>query len=142
MKLKCASNYLKILLLGIFLIINFNLNSVSTVRLSHGKQIGLKYGKTWFHNAESQFPEQWFEGQLLDHFDPNNNATWRQRYYVNMEHFDSENPQAPVFLMLEGETVASPGWLDESQMADNAKHYKAALVNLEHRYYGKSHPTR
>lgn len=90
---------------------------------------------------DSSIPAQWFD-QRLDHFDPTNTDTWKQRYFVSMKYFD-RNSDSPVFLQLGGEGEASPVWLEQGQVATNyAKHFKAAQVLIEHRYYGKSHPTR
>lgn len=83
--------------------------------------------------------EQWVE-QPLDHFSMNK-ATWKQRYFVNFEHF-GRTKDAPVFLYLGGEDEVTKGYLHWGQMYDNAKIYKAAIVMLEHRYYGESHPTK
>lgn len=45
-----------------------------------------------------------------------------------------------VFLMLEGESPMSAGWLQYSFMSEQAKKLKAAAFVLEHRFYGKSMP--
>ena len=51
---------------------------------------------------------QWFE-QTLDHFDTQNNATFKQRFQVNDTFF---NPSVPrVFLLLGGEGPANGAWL-------------------------------
>ena len=81
--------------------------------------------------------------QKLDHFDPSNDATWKQRYFAQMDVFDnSPSSKSPIFLMLGGEGQAPTYFLKTGQMVKNAKHYKAAMVMLEHRYYGEKHPTR
>ena len=81
--------------------------------------------------------------QKLDHFDPSNDATWKQRYFAQMDVFDnSPSSKSPIFLMLGGEGEVSEKFLIKGQIVENAKHYKAAMVLLEHRYYGKKHPTR
>src|SRR5699024_10207902 len=83
---------------------------------------------------------RWYHHRL-DHFDPQNTKTWKQRYFVNFQYANREN-DSPVFLLLGGEGEASPSWLVSGQMAANyGKHYNAILVLLEHRYYGRSHPT-
>jgi pimeloyl-ACP methyl ester carboxylesterase len=80
----------------------------------------------------------WFE-QRLDHFDPTNNRTWKQRYFVNDTLY---KPGGPVFLQLGGEGTADPIWLVEGQIATNyGVQFGALLIELEHRYYGESHPT-
>lgn len=48
----------------------------------------------------------------------------------------------PVFLMIGGEGEASAIWMVNGAWVDYAKKYKALMFQLEHRYYGQSHPTR
>ncbi|RWS18724.1 putative serine protease K12H4.7-like protein [Leptotrombidium deliense] len=82
---------------------------------------------------------QWMQ-QSLDHFNPADTRTWKQRYFVSDQHF---KPGGPVFLQLGGEGTADPVWLSEGQAATNfAKRYNAYSILLEHRYYGESHPTK
>ncbi|XP_049538730.1 putative serine protease F56F10.1 [Anopheles darlingi] len=85
-------------------------------------------------------PDQWFE-QILDHNDPTNEATWQQRYYVNDQFFDSSNPHSPVFLMIGGEGEATARWMHEGAWIHYAETHGALCFQLEHRFYGKSHPT-
>ena len=95
---------------------------------------------SYFYDSSSLPPAQWLD-QRLDHFDPINTKTWKQRYFADFKYFDRDG-EAPVFLQLGGEGEANPIWLEQGQVATNyGKHYKAANVLLEHRYYGKSHPT-
>ena len=77
--------------------------------------------------------EQWFP-QRLDHFDPLNNMTWQQRYFVN-ESYWSDKAKGPVFLMLGGEGPADPIWLAiNTDMMRNAEKYGALALMIEHRY--------
>ena len=83
---------------------------------------------------------QWYD-QRLDHFDPVNAKTWKQRYFVSLKAYN-RSANAPIFLQLGGEGEASPVWLEQGQIASNyAKHFQAGQFLLEHRFYGKSHPT-
>ncbi|XP_011313900.1 putative serine protease K12H4.7 [Fopius arisanus] len=82
-------------------------------------------------------PDMWFT-QNLDHFDPTNMQTWQQRYFVNEEFYKKDGP---VFLMIGGEGKASAKWMVEGQWIEYAKQYGAMCFQLEHRFYGKSHPT-
>ena len=48
----------------------------------------------------------------------------------------------PVFIQIGGEGPGiSDHWLTDGAWIEWAKEQKAALFILEHRYYGKSHPT-
>lgn len=46
-----------------------------------------------------------------------------------------------MFLMIGGEGDASAKWMVEGQWIEYAKQYGAMCFQLEHRFYGKSHPT-
>lgn len=64
-----------------------------------------------------------------------------QRYFVNDAFFKKSDPSAPVFLMIGGEGKANPVWMTAGAWIDYAKEFGALCLMLEHRYYGKSHPT-
>ena len=61
-----------------------------------------------------------------------------QRYFVNDTFY---KPGGPVFLMIGGEGTASPLWMVMGHWIDLAKKVNALCFQVEHRYYGKSHPT-
>ncbi|XP_076289250.1 putative serine protease K12H4.7 [Lasioglossum baleicum] len=81
--------------------------------------------------------EQWFT-QYLDHFNPTNPYTWQQRYFVNSSNYKQGGP---VFLLIGGEGAASAKWMKEGEWIDYAERFQALCFQVEHRYYGKSHPT-
>jgi hypothetical protein len=62
-----------------------------------------------------------------------------QRYFTNATFYKAGGP---VFLMIGGEGSANPAWMVAGQWLRYAKKYNAYCLMLEHRYYGKSHPTR
>lgn len=82
-------------------------------------------------------PDEWFV-QMLDHFDPTNTGTWKQRFYTNKEYYQ---PGGPVFLMIGGEGEATADWMVKGAWIQYAKEHNALCFQLEHRFYGKSHPT-
>ncbi|XP_077302469.1 putative serine protease K12H4.7 [Arctopsyche grandis] len=84
--------------------------------------------------------DQWFT-QNLDHFNPTETRTWNQRYFTNDQYFKANNT-GPVFLMIGGEGEASPEWMVAGTWIDYAKKMNALCFQLEHRYYGKSRPTK
>ncbi|CAG06389.1 unnamed protein product [Tetraodon nigroviridis] len=80
--------------------------------------------------------EQWFI-QRLDHFSADSRE-WKQRYFVNEAFY---KPGGPVFLMIGGEGAASPAWMQYGTWLTYAEKLGAICFMLEHRFYGKSHPT-
>lgn len=81
--------------------------------------------------------EQWFT-QMLDHFDPTNARTWKQRYFENTAYY---KPGGPVFLLIGGEGAANAKWMVEGQWIEYAKQFGALCFQIEHRFYGQSYPT-
>ncbi|XP_076060086.1 putative serine protease K12H4.7 [Oratosquilla oratoria] len=81
---------------------------------------------------------EWFD-QKLDHFDPTNLQTWKQRYFTNDTFYV---PGGPVFLMIGGEGPASPNWMVTGSWIEYAKKLNAFCLMLEHRFYGESQPTK
>lgn len=79
--------------------------------------------------------EFWFN-QTLDHFSPFDHRQFRQRYYEFLDHFRS--PDGPIFLKICGES--SCNGIANDYISVLAKKFGAAVVSLEHRYYGKSVP--
>ncbi|XP_068085751.1 putative serine protease K12H4.7 [Anabrus simplex] len=76
--------------------------------------------------------------QKLDHYDPTSNVTWKQLYFASNTYY---KPGGPAFLFISGEGPASASWVQGGQMVDLAEAHGAIAFELEHRYYGDSHPT-
>ncbi|XP_065344633.1 putative serine protease K12H4.7 [Cloeon dipterum] len=76
--------------------------------------------------------------QKLDHTNPNDARTWFQRYLIADEFY---TPGGPVFVFLSGP------WKIDGEIAVNGsigllgRDLGAVLIDLEHRFYGKSKPT-
>ncbi|XP_035768122.1 thymus-specific serine protease [Neolamprologus brichardi] len=85
----------------------------------------------------SLFEEQWFT-QKLDHFNGADTRVWKQRYFINEAFY---RPGGPVFLMIGGEGPANPAWMEDGTWLTYAEKLGALCLMLEHRFYGKSHPT-
>lgn len=110
----------------------FLLFSVLTVAEGFGRFIKR------FHSIQTiKVEEQWFI-QKLDHFNGADTRVWKQRYFVNDTFF---KPDGPVFLMIGGEGPANPAWMDHGTWLIYAEKVGALCLMLEHRFYGKSHPT-
>lgn len=80
----------------------------------------------------------WFV-QKQDHFNPQSNATWKQRYYDIDQYWDPAT--GPLFLYICGEgTCRQPA--NNSFVVNMAKEFKGRVLALEHRFYGMSQPTK
>jgi len=119
------SQILLVILFSVFLIVS---SRVREVYLSEPVESGLKYNQYQY----------WFTGQLLDHFNPLDNRTFSQRYWVVPDYYDPAT--GPVFMYICGEYTC-PG-VNPSRLYPVmvAQQKKALIVVLEHRYYGKSLP--
>lgn len=94
-------------------------------------------GGQQFADAETPEVKSGVFVQKIDHRNPEDKGTFTQRYYFNTQYASGEN--APVLFYLCGEATCEPTSLKGS-IESHAKELKAALVSLEHRYYGKSQP--
>ncbi|GJV90788.1 probable serine protease EDA2 [Tanacetum coccineum] len=79
--------------------------------------------------------EHWFN-QTLDHFSPYDHRKFGQRYYEYLDEF--RLPDGPIFLKICGESACNG--ITNDYLSVLAKKFGAAIVTLEHRYYGKSSP--
>ncbi|GAB2282808.1 hypothetical protein Dimus_017344 [Dionaea muscipula] len=76
---------------------------------------------------------------IVDYFDDFvvlDHRSFQQRYYEFLDHFRS--PDGPIFLKICGES--SCNGIPNDYVSVLAKKFGAAVVSLEHRYYGKSSP--
>ncbi|MEQ2225860.1 hypothetical protein ILYODFUR_021887 [Ilyodon furcidens] len=108
------------------------------VAVAEGRFKGFgKFNVVHDHNQGAVFEELWFT-QKLDHFNGADSRVWKQRYFVNETFY---KPGGPVFLMIGGEGPANPAWMKEGTWLTYAEKLGALCFMLEHRFYGKSHPT-
>ncbi|XP_026881270.2 thymus-specific serine protease [Electrophorus electricus] len=98
----------------------------------------LKFKSASFPNSKYAVDENWFV-QRLDHFNGADSRIWKQRYFVNDRFY---KPGGPVFLMIGGEGPANPAWMQYGTWLTYAEKFGALCLLLEHRFYGKSHPTK
>jgi hypothetical protein len=90
-------------------------------------------------NTRTGIVNSWFT-QKLDHFDPTNSNTWQQRFYVNDRFWTDRN--GPIFLMIGGEGEATSTWMLKGAWIKYAEQFGALCFMVEHRFYGRSQPTR
>lgn len=82
--------------------------------------------------------EKWIE-QPLDHFDSQNSARWKMRYFELSSHFSRGGP---ILIYVGGEWPISPVSINQGTLIyDLSRVYNGTLFYTEHRYYGKSQPT-
>ncbi|CAN6463715.1 unnamed protein product [Victoria cruziana] len=126
--LSSSSFFLLFLLLDLFLLLGgfIDASSLESVIVRHR---GLQASSYLTRD------ELWVD-QTLDHFSPSDHRKFKQRYYEYLDHFRS--PDGPIFLHICGESVCNG--IVNDYMSVLAKKFGAALVTLEHRYYGKSSP--
>ncbi|CAH0768295.1 unnamed protein product [Bemisia tabaci] len=103
---------------------------------SKSRQYG-RLGEPIVHPETPLPPDEWFK-QKLDHFNAAHKVFWNQRYQTNGSYY---KVGGPVFLMIGGEGEISAKWMVSGAWIDYAKKYNALCFQLEHRFYGKSHPT-
>ncbi|CAG9821606.1 unnamed protein product [Phaedon cochleariae] len=130
------SGSLILLIISVFSVIE---TAYSWKFFHHGRVIDKSHKLGSFENEKPSKYERWIT-QNLDHFHPTNERTWQQRYYVNDEFFNSTSRNV-AFLMIGGEGEATAEWMEEGSWIDWGKEFRAICFQLEHRYYGKSHPT-
>lgn len=71
-----------------------------------GKQRILTLGKgqpEWQEHGHLHYQPHCFY-QPLDHYDPKNNVTFCQRYWVSLRHWNKEQKDSPVYVLDGGET--------------------------------------
>ena len=73
----------------------------------------------------------------LDNFNPLDNTTFTQKYFVDSQYYDKTNP-GPVFYYIGGEGTLTG--TPTGYVANLAQNYSALIVALEHRFYGDSVP--
>ncbi|XP_051132039.1 uncharacterized protein LOC127252073 [Andrographis paniculata] len=92
-------------------------------------------------SSDHHYKEKFYT-QILDHFNynPQSYHTFQQRYLINDKHWGGANDNAPIFVYTGNE--GNIEWFAENTgfMFETAPHFKALLVFIEHRYYGKSIP--
>ena len=76
--------------------------------------------------------------QKIDHFDPSDNRTYQQRYFVNSTF--SKNNSKNLILFIGGESELTPTSIVKSSVRKLAETTGSTIVGLEHRFFGKSQP--
>ncbi|KAF8395428.1 hypothetical protein HHK36_019374 [Tetracentron sinense] len=93
-------------------------------------------------STENELYETKYFTQTLDHFNfhPQSYQTFQQRYLINSTYWGGAEMKAPIFVYTGNEGDIE--WFAQNTgfMFETAPHFKAFLVFIEHRFYGKSIP--
>ncbi|KAI3847809.1 hypothetical protein MKW92_038701 [Papaver armeniacum] len=92
--------------------------------------------------ASSDEYETFFYTQTLDHFNyrPESYETFQQKYVINFKYWGGAIVSAPIFVFLGEESNIDADVAGIGFLSDTAPQFKALIVFIEHRYYGKSIP--
>ncbi|XP_059314768.1 uncharacterized protein LOC132065395 [Lycium ferocissimum] len=92
-------------------------------------------------NLPKEF-ETYYYAQTLDHFNYGlkSYSTFKQRYIINSKYWGGSNSSTPIFACFGAESPIDYDPPDIGFLTDFAPRFKALLVYMEHRYYGKSRP--
>ena len=77
--------------------------------------------------------------QKVDHFDSDNNDTFKNKYITYEKHF--KGPGHPIFLILGGEDPLD-NLITPNVYYYMSKDFGAAAIGVEHRYFGDSYPVK
>ncbi|XP_044483605.1 lysosomal Pro-X carboxypeptidase-like [Mangifera indica] len=91
--------------------------------------------------SQSKDFKTFFFNQTLDHFNykPESYTTFQQRYVINFKYWGGANSSAPIFVFFGAEENLEDD-INIGFLTDMGPKFKALLVYIEHRYYGKSVP--
>ena len=81
--------------------------------------------------------ELFYADQLVNHFN-GDKSTWSNRYYKSTSYF--KGPGHPIFLVIGGEGALDHGMLYPFVTQHLASHFGAAVIQIEHRFYGPYQP--
>lgn len=99
---------------------------------------GLEEPESLKQDAGEDIIEGWIT-QPLDHFNYRDNRTWSMRYRENSAYLKKNSS---ILIMIGGEWEISDGFLQGGLMYEIGSKYSALMYYTEHRYYGKSKPTK
>ncbi|XP_042485761.1 lysosomal Pro-X carboxypeptidase-like [Macadamia integrifolia] len=118
---------------------------ITCVSATRGRRLGvvdrrITREKNKVDNDAAYF-KTFFHAQTLDHFNyrPESYTTFQHRYVINFKHWGGANSSAPIFVWL-GEESPLDGDISPSLLDNIAPRFKALVLYIEHRYYGKSIP--
>ncbi|PRQ33317.1 putative lysosomal Pro-Xaa carboxypeptidase [Rosa chinensis] len=86
--------------------------------------------------------QAFYYNQTLDHFNFRYDSfnTFQQRYLINSKHWGGSNISAPILAYLGAEESIDVDIPIIGFLPENAIHFQALQIYIEHRYYGESIP--
>ncbi|KAM5584325.1 hypothetical protein ABKV19_003944 [Rosa sericea] len=86
--------------------------------------------------------QTFYYNQTLDHFNFRYDSfnTFQQRYLINSKHWGGSNISAPILAYLGAEESIDVDIPIIGFLPENAIHFQALQIYIEHRYYGESIP--
>eukprot|EP00956_Cyclotella_meneghiniana_P000554 scaffold607_cov76-Cyclotella_meneghiniana.AAC.5 len=112
-----------------------SLSSRDNSELPQDLMLGLAAAGSYDDGHDINQPFFW-DDQLVNHFS-NDTSTWSNRYYKSTKYF--EGPGSPIFLVIGGE-----GALEKMLYPFITEHlaprFGAAVIQIEHRFYGPYRP--
>lgn len=122
--------------------LGFGKNRLETAHEKHSKSM-----LSALHDTDkcADVEEMRYAGAVLDNFAPvDKQVLWEnggQRFWINRKFYGGKN--APIFVFIGGEGEEACSRLSEGAlyMYELAKKHNALMVDVEHRFYGKSLPT-
>ncbi|KAL9811175.1 putative lysosomal Pro-Xaa carboxypeptidase [Arabidopsis thaliana] len=133
----------------ILLLLIFSISSSYFTSLGHCKiaRLGifpkvLKNAPDGSQKLKKSGLEMYYFNQTLDHFSftPTSYMTFKQRYTIDFTHWGGAKANAPILAYLGGESSLDSSLSAIGFLSDNGSRFKALLIYIEHRYYGKTMP--
>ncbi|KAF7805660.1 lysosomal Pro-X carboxypeptidase-like [Senna tora] len=115
----------------------FNIPRLGTLQRSYQHE-----PETIISPSSDEDLKTYYYTQRLDHFNyrPDSYSTFEQRYMINSKYWGGAKSSAPIFAYLGAEAPVDEDIYYVGFLRDNAPHFNALIVYIEHRYYGKSIP--
>ncbi|KAL7530631.1 hypothetical protein ACHAXR_003601 [Thalassiosira sp. AJA248-18] len=116
---------------------------IVTLSSRHSSAARGPWGPSPQPDSDGEQLEFFYDDQLVNHFN-GDTSTWSNRYYKSKEFH--EGPGHPIFLIIGGEGTLDPNPNDPHGMLypfvsqHLAPHFGAAVIMVEHRFYGPYQP--
>ena len=130
-------------LVSVFLLIGFTFcdkssnNSYQFNRYMYESNTSRAQAQQHSGNLHDENEAMFYDDQLVDHFS-GGTETWSNRYYKSTNYFGGRGH--PIFLVVGGEGALDNGMLYPFVTQHLAPRFGAAVIQIEHRFYGPYQP--